>query len=184
MSDLMLVENFLDAATCEAMIDELRNAENAAATLYGRQQDDARSLDVSARRTTRVFPSGATRTLIERQLRRMIPSVATHFGIEVGDVEEPQFLRYRTGDYFVAHQDGNTGMIRVDATNVRRITTVLFLSDRASYEGGSLVFHHSFHDREPVSPPAGTLVAFRAEKTHEVTAVASGERFTVVSWFR
>lgn len=184
MSDLFVVENFLDAATCAAMLDELRIAENAAATTYGRQQDDSRSIDLSARRTTRVFPSGVTRSLIERRLHEEMPSVARHFGVDVDQCEEPQFLRYQTGDYFVAHQDGNTGMLRVDATNVRRITTVLFLSDRTAYEGGSLVLHHSFHDREPLAPPAGTLVAFRAEKTHEVTAVTRGERFTVVSWYR
>ena len=34
------------------------------------------------------------------------------------------------------------------------------------------------------STTAGTLVAFRAEKTHEVTAVTRGERFTVVTWYR
>jgi SM-20-related protein len=30
----------------------------------------------------------------------------------------------------------------------------------------------------------GTLVAYRAETTHEVTPVTHGERFTIVSWFR
>jgi predicted 2-oxoglutarate/Fe(II)-dependent dioxygenase YbiX len=56
-----------------------------------------------------------------------------------------------------------------------------------TYGGGTFVFHGPFTDPElrlPLSPPPGTLVAFRAETTHEVTAVTHGERLTVVSWFR
>jgi SM-20-related protein len=34
----------------------------------------------------------------------------------------------------------------------------------------------------PAAP--GTLVAYRAETTHEVTPVTHGERFTIASWFR
>ncbi|MCA1578026.1 MAG: 2OG-Fe(II) oxygenase [Acidobacteria bacterium] len=30
----------------------------------------------------------------------------------------------------------------------------------------------------------GTLIAFRAETTHEVTPVTHGERYSMVSWFR
>lgn len=184
MRDLLFVEHFLDAATCAAMIEELRTAGSAPATTYGRQQDASREVNASARRTTRVVPAEATRARVEQRLLAEMPAVGAHFGIEVGACEEPQFLRYRTGDFFVAHQDGNTGMMRVDETHVRRISTVLFLSEPTAYDGGSLVFHHSFHDRQPVAPPAGTLLAFRAETTHEVTPVTRGERYTIVSWYR
>jgi predicted 2-oxoglutarate/Fe(II)-dependent dioxygenase YbiX len=34
----------------------------------------------------------------------------------------------------------------------------------------------------PAAP--GTLVAYRAETTHEVTPLTHGERFTVATWFR
>jgi SM-20-related protein len=183
MSDVLVVANAVDAATCAAMVGELRVAESSAATTYGRQ-DRGREVNVSARRTTRVTPSIATRSAVERLLRDAMPSIATHFGIAVTELEEPQFLRYREGDFFVAHQDGNTPLLLADATNVRRISTVLFLSEPEAYEGGALVFHHTYEDREPVTPPAGTLLAFRAETTHEVTVLTRGERFTVVSWYR
>lgn len=177
---ILRVEGFLDAASCAAIIDELRTADHAAAKTYG----SSHAVDVRVRKTTRVNPSDATRALIERLLREAMPSIASHFGIAVADLEEPQFLGYHPGDFFVAHQDGNTGMIRFDETNPRRISTVLFLSEPSAYAGGALVFHHSFEDREPVTPPAGTLVAFRAETTHEVTMVREGERYTIVSWYR
>jgi SM-20-related protein len=34
------------------------------------------------------------------------------------------------------------------------------------------------------SPAPGTLVAFRADTTHEVVPVTYGERYTIVTWFR
>ena len=60
--------------------------------------------------------------------------------------------------------------------------------ERGSYCGGSLVFSGRLFDfaREeiPQSAEAGTLVAFRAETTHEVTPVTSGERLSIVSWYK
>ena len=38
--------------------------------------------------------------------------------------------------------------------------------------------------RVPVVPAPRTLVAFRAETTHEVTPVTRGERSAIVSWYR
>jgi SM-20-related protein len=74
-------------------------------------------------------------------------------------------------------------------TERRLISTVIFLSRESetaepdTYCGGALVFsdlRNRFHMRaEP-----GTLVAFRAETTHEVTPVTHGERYSIASWYR
>jgi predicted 2-oxoglutarate/Fe(II)-dependent dioxygenase YbiX len=58
------------------------------------------------------------------------------------------------------------------------------------YSGGAL----NLYDKNNMPPdgPApfpffgetGVLVAFRADTMHEVAPVASGERFTIISWFR
>jgi predicted 2-oxoglutarate/Fe(II)-dependent dioxygenase YbiX len=70
---------------------------------------------------------------------------------------------------------------------------VVFLSAQSeerspdTYGGGSFVFHGPYSGpslRVPIAPAPGTLVAFRAETTHEVTPVTHGERFTIVSWYR
>jgi len=123
-----------------------------------------------------------------RRLWECKEAVEKHFAVTLNECEEPQFLRYREGDFFVAHQDGNTGLLRLD-TERRLISTVIFLSRESqtpepdSYCGGSLVFsdlRNSFHMRaEP-----GTLVAFRSETTHEVTPVTHGERYSIASWYR
>jgi SM-20-related protein len=110
-----------------------------------------------------------------------------HFGVELNELEEPQFLHYRPGDFFVAHQDGNTPLIR-DETLARKGSVIIFLNDQGEgYEGGSLVMHGKYPDweyRQDATAAAGTLIAFRSETTHEVLPVTRGERFTIVSWLR
>ena len=88
----------------------------------------------------------------------------------------------------MAHQDGNTGMLNLDAEK-RLISTVIFLS-RESKEpeadahcGGSLVFSNLDGKFHMLGEP-GTLVAFRSETTHEVTPVTHGERYSIASWYR
>lgn len=121
--------------------------------------------------------------------------IAEHFRVELNECEEPQFLRYKEGDFFVAHQDGNTGLLRLD-TEQRLVSTVIFLSletDAPQPEanvhcGGSLIFTNLRARPEDakfrmVADP-GTLIAFRSETTHEVTPVTHGERHSIVSWYR
>ena len=184
--DLFVVTQFFDPRLCEAILAEMKSLEGSAATVYGRSASG--TIDANARKTLRVKPSDETVELVMRRLRSCKDAVEKHFAVTLNECEEPQFLRYREGDFFVAHQDGNTGLLRQD-TELRLISTVIFLSRESetpeprAYTGGSLVFtdlHNSFQMRaEP-----GTLVAFRAQTTHEVTPVTHGERYSIASWYR
>jgi len=127
-----------------------------------------------------------TALLIQRK-----DALAQRFGRALSACEPPQFLRYLTGDFFVAHQDGNTPLIH-DHSRFRKVSAVLFLSafsdDPApeSYGGGALVLHGHYSgppERVALTPQPGTLVCFPAETTHEVLPVTHGERFTIVSWY-
>ena len=133
------------------------------------------------------------RETLEHVTRRLIDyrqKVGKHFGISLSGCEEPQFLRYRVGDFFVAHQDGNTGLLRLDTDRSRRISISIFLNRQSetpetdSYCGGSLVFSDWRAGREfHLDGETGTLVAFRAETTHEVLPVTHGDRYAIVSWY-
>jgi len=183
---LFISKQFFDPLACDAIIAELKSLEGSAATVYGRTASG--SIDQNTRRTLRVKPSDETIELVVRRLWECKDAVEKHFAVTLSECEDPQFLRYREGDFFVAHQDGNTGLLRLD-TERRLISTVIFLSRESetpapdAYCGGALVFtdlRNSFHMRaEP-----GTLVAFRAETTHEVTPVTHGERYSIASWYR
>lgn len=184
MLDLLHIENFLDGATVAKLLAELREADAAPATVYG---SESGAVNVRMRRTTRMTVPDSTRDAIAKRLLDDKQLFEKHFGLELRECEEPQFLRYRTGDFFVAHQDGNTPLLRLERGRDRAVSIVLFLSDAASYEGGALVFTGSYEERYrrvAAEAAAGTLVAFRSETTHEVTPVTQGERFTIASWLR
>jgi len=188
MPDCLLLSAFA-IDTCEQFVTELRSVHGAAATVYGREVTGA--VEPAIRKAIRVVASPATRDRVLQRLLDQKSAIEEHFGLRLGEPEEPQFLRYEAGDHFVAHQDGNTPLV-FDNSRFRKISVIIFLNAQSeyatpgTYSGGSLVFHGNYPDpdlRAPVATLPGTLVAFRSETTHEVTPVTHGERYTVVSWY-
>jgi SM-20-related protein len=185
MIDLLEVPNFLGAEACAALRAEMRAAGGYPATVSGGNYTP------QLRRTTHAAVPSATGEGVIRLLVARKDAIERHFALTLTDCEDPHFLHYQVGDFFVAHQDGNTD--EGGATRFRKISAVIFLSAQSdeplpdTYGGGSLVLHGppvSPLLRVPLAPVPGTLVAFRSEITHEVTPVTRGERFTIVSWYR
>lgn len=190
MIDLLEIDGFLDDATRARIVAELHRAGGAPATVLS--ADAGGRVQAAVRRSTRVDVSPETRALVRQRLMERRAEVEAHFGAALGECEEPQFLRYEPGDYFVPHQDGNTPMVW-DDSRFRRVSAVIFLSERSdepaadTYGGGALVFHGPYTGpplRAEAGARPGSLVTFRAETTHEVTPVTHGVRFTVAAWFR
>ncbi len=185
--NLFAVKEFLEPSLREAIVAEMKTAPGSAATVYGSTVSG--TVDDSARRTFRVRPSNETVALVTQKLLGVKGTIEERFGVILKECEEPQFLRYREGDFFVAHQDGNTGMLRLESEQ-RRISTVIFLNREAespepdAYGGGSLVFSDLFRARFRVTSEPGELLAFRSETTHEVTPVTHGERYSIACWYR
>ncbi len=186
--DLLLDTSFLDAETCRELIAEMRRSPAGPAVTYG--QGDAGSVNESVRKVERLTPSRETVEHVTLLLIDYRQQAEKHFGISLSGCEEPQFLRYRVGDFFVAHQDGNTGLVRLDTDRSRRISISIFLNRESEapetdcYCGGSLVFSDWRAGSEfRLDGEIGTLVAFRSETTHEVIPVTHGERYSIVSWY-
>lgn len=186
--DLLVVKEFFEPDVCADILAELKAAPSNNSTVSGR--GPSRTVDEGVRKSLRILPSDKTVELVTRRLLERLRSVEEHFEIKLEECEDPQFLHYRVGDFFVAHQDGNTGLLRLE-TEKRRISTIIFLSNESdtpqsdSHCGGSLVF--SNYRLTPgvfrmVGEP-GTLVAFRSETTHEITPLTHGERFSIASWY-
>ncbi len=182
--------DFLDTAARKEIAAEMRAAGGGSATVYGK--DPAGAIDSLVRKTTRLTVSARTSDRVVRLLLEGKAAVEQHFGGALAECEPPQFLRYVTGDYFVAHQDGNTPLI-FDDSRFRKVSIVILLSRKAaepeagSYGGGALLVHGTYAEpyrRFELDAEPGTLVAFPAETTHEVTPVTHGERYTIVSWYR
>ena|ERR1700687_903643 len=186
--DLHLVRGFFDAETCRELITELRLSPAGPAVTYG--QGGPGAVNERVRKVERLMPARETVEHVTQRLIDYRQEVGEHFGISLNGCEEPQFLRYRVGDFFVAHQDGNTGLVLLDTDRSRRISISIFLNRQSdtpetdAYSGGSLVFHDWRAGRElRLDGETGTLVAFRSETTHEVTPVTDGERYAIVSWY-
>jgi PKHD-type hydroxylase len=61
------------------------------------------------------------------------------------------------------------------------IAITIFLSDPQTYEGGELIIHTSFGDRD-VKLPAGDAIMYPASSLHRVAPVTRGERLVAVTW--
>jgi len=185
--NLFLLRNFLDAQVCARLRAELSEAPTTQAPVY--IQGTEGLVHESVRKTTSVHPSSETFSDIHARLLQQLSALAQHFGETLQDCEPPQFLRYEKGDFFVRHQDGNTRQLDFDHLRVRRISIVVFLNDFSSepregcFSGGVLNFYDETRTFG-LEGETGLLVAFTAETFHEVLPVTSGERFTIISWFR
>ncbi len=191
---LYVARNFVGERECARLVEEVCAARGGPATVY--RPGAASPVDESLRRTTRHMLSSETTERVRRLLLARKGEVANHFGLALSDCEDPQFLRYREGDFFVAHQDGNTEQLQFDHLRVRRVSVVVFLNRQSdapapdAFGGGSLVFYEPHADPErkelggPLAAETGLLVAFRADTTHEVAPVTHGQRFSIVCWYR
>lgn len=184
--ELLVIKHFIEPDVCDSIVAEMKAIGGSSATVYGRTASG--SIDENIRKTLRIFPSPTTLDFVTTRLVSRKSAVEEHFNVSLAECELPQFLHYREGDFFVAHQDGNTGLLQLE-TELRLISTIIFLNQQSEapgpdlYGGGSLVFSNVSSRYEMPAEP-GTLVAFRSETTHEVTAVTHGERFSIASWFR
>ena len=185
--NLFLLRNFLDAETCARLRAELTEAPTTQAPVY--IQGSEGLVHETVRKTTSVHPADETFSEIHARLLRQKTALEQHFSASLHDCERPQFLRYQTGDFFVRHQDGNTRQLDFDHLRIRRISIVVFLNDfsvepqAGCFSGGLL----NFYDQATtfgLEGETGLLVAFAADTFHEVLPVTSGDRFTIISWFR
>jgi len=182
MFNLLFLDDFFGSAVLEEILREVESAAGGDAEVYGATAGGA--VDPRTRSTKKLIVAPAIRERVASAFTELRPALEEHFRIVLTSFEEPQFLRYGPGDFFVAHQDGNTGLIRDDAMH-RRVSLVAFLND--AYSGGSLLLHGRyphFDQRHVVPARPGALVAFPSETTHEVTPVTDGLRYTIVSWYR
>jgi SM-20-related protein len=180
--ELYTDENFFEANTCQMLVEDMRSAARTSALTYG---GSSPAVDERVRRVSSVTVSAQSRALVTSKLIDYLPALSRHFLVHLTGCEDPEFLCYRVGDFFVAHQDGNTGLINLESDRLRRVSVTVFLNDQMDYAGGSLVFSdYRTGKRVEFAGKAGTLLAFRSETTHEVTPVKSGERYSIVTWFR
>ena len=176
---LFLNRDFLDAKTCANLLVEVNSAPKTQAPVYIEGTEG--TIHENIRKTTSLHPSDETFSEMWNRLFQQKQLLEDHFGESLTDCERPQFLRYKEGDFFVRHQDGNTKQLDFDHLRVRRISIVVFLN--SYFSGGALKFSDNTTTFDLLGE-TGLLVAFKADVFHEVATVTSGERYTMITWFR
>jgi SM-20-related protein len=183
---------FLDDATCTELRTEMRTASGSPATVAPTDEE----VDEGYRRTKMADVSDRTREKIRAHLLSLMPELSGYFDVPLSEVQRPQFLVYRRGDFFRRHIDSAEDDSAAQAVRARRVSTVVFLNgegqeaDEGSYGGGALTFYGLLGDDPPardvglpLTGATGLLVAFRSDAIHSVSPVTHGERYTIVSWF-
>ena len=185
-------KNFPGSEDCERIRLEMDSSGGNPATIIKREN---RLLDESVRRTMTKEVSEETRSHLRGKLSGISDELGAYFGVELSDMQGPQFLCYRVGDFFLRHTD--KGMYTESPREIkdRQVSAVVFLKDETdepgndTYTGGSFIIYGILKDPRfelrgfKVTGTAGTLIAFRSEMYHEVTPVTGGTRLTIVSWF-
>ena len=170
----------------------MRTASGSPATVAPADEE----VDEGYRRTKMADVSDPTREKIRARLLSLMPELSGYFDVPLSEVQRPQFLVYRRGDFFRRHIDSAEDDSAAHAVRARRVSTVVFLNgegqeaDEDSYGGGALTFYGLLGDDPPardvglpLTGATGLLVAFRSDAIHSVSPVTHGERYTIVSWF-
>lgn len=172
----LALQRFFTPEECARVRDVMRESPSESAMVY---VDAEGTADENIRRTRSVNVPRELRETIAAQLDGVRDRAAQHFGVELSSMEGPQFLIYRSGDFFTRHTDNHSG-----GTTGRQVSFIAFLN--SDFEGGALKFYGGVQDKPlelTLDPEEGLLLFFRSGWFHEVEPVTSGMRFTIVGWF-
>lgn len=91
-----------------------------------------------------------------------------------------QFSRYDVvEDFYAAHMD-----MYYNELDVRKLSISVQLSDPDTYQGSDLRLFNSGKTFTSAPRERGTIIVFPSYLVHEVTALTSGARFSLVSWIK
>lgn len=183
--------NFLSRIQCQQIYKEMLSYPSSSAGIYY-------GLNRESRKVSRVEVPETTREYIKTRYNRLMPELSEYFRTPLQGFQDPDFLHYQEGDFYVPHIDRAEGSEFPDYIQQREVSVVLFINSQNtdeeepvpnSYQGGSLVFFGLMEDERakhlgfPLEGEEGVLIAFNSRLCHEVKPVLSGNRCTLVTWY-
>jgi len=94
----------------------------------------------------------------------------------------PLFNRYDSGMGFGTHVDNAVRYIAAARQRMRTdVSSTLFLTDPADYDGGELVIEDTYGDQR-VKLAAGDLVLYPSDSLHSVEPITRGSRWAAFFW--
>lgn len=130
--------------------------------------------------TIRWIPPQRETRLVQRIMGFVKSSNRTNFGFDITDLFDIQFTEYHGSrhDKYDWHQDVRLkGSMPYD----RKLSVVIQLSARESYEGGTFEFSTVAHPGAAFEP-RGSVLIFPSFLQHRVLPVTKGIRHSLVTW--
>jgi PKHD-type hydroxylase len=161
----------LTSAMCDRLIESAERTGFQRSLVYG---ENAKPSDQPDVRSSESSPISVEE---HREFYAVVAEIVGRFNAEryrfaISGLDAFQVIRYRPGARFKKHIDiGHGGAVK------RKISLILQLSDSSDYEGGDLVIADL-----PASRARGSGVIFPSWVPHEVQAVTSGLRYSLVTW--
>ena len=107
---MLRIANLLTSAQCQDWLAQLELAGAAPAQVLDNHYGGR--VAPQMRRAARRQPPPALHAPAMDLLQSLRPQLQDFFDVTRGHCESAQFLRYETGDFFIAHQCGNTPLLR------------------------------------------------------------------------
>jgi PKHD-type hydroxylase len=112
------------------------------------------------------------------------------WNFDIWAVEDIQIARYRRGEFYSWHTDGN-GLRSIPNSpgHVRKLSMSILLND--DYTGGELEIKHGMMEAKipnrngpnKMEGSKGTIIVFPSYFMHRVKPVKKGTRYSLVAWF-
>ena len=118
----------------------------------------------------------------ESMLTRMVISFMTEanekfFGYKISGSEAVQFAKYEVAGKYEWHT------LNISQQSVRKLSTIVQLSNPDEYEGGEFQFFKGVEKPENLNiKKQGSVIVFDSTEWHRLTPVTSGVRYSLAQW--
>jgi prolyl 4-hydroxylase len=172
-----MLENVLTDHECDEIINIAESVGFKIAAIYTDKSDEKTVVDVDKRRSYRCILDSAE--FADRLWKRIQNGIIKR--LPIGLVakrlnERLRILKYKEGDMFVMHRDGN--YMTPDMSEISQYTVLVYLND--GYEGGYTTYYNSAGETGvPVIPKKGSVVIQHQNCLHCVPPLVSGTKYAL-----
>lgn len=179
----LIVQNFLNAATCDRIVQECSALKGECHTVFDASASAGAPVTRSDARTSEFIDSRALSTDVAEIVACAYRDIiAPHYRAELDWIELPEILRYGPGGEYKPHADAENwhGAQRGWVREMDRDLSLLIYVNNA-FTGGELYFPNF---QMALPPQRGMLVCFPSDARYVHTArpVKTGLRIAIVSW--
>jgi PKHD-type hydroxylase len=142
----------------------------------GHSEEEPSMRDVLARYIIR---TDETLWLWERIFQYVWQANQEYYNFDISFITDLHLMEYEEDSFFQWHIDLGDS----EHFSTRKISIIVFLSERTDYEGGQLLLSWFEDEKSPlVEMKQGSIVMFPSFQLHRVKKITGGKRYTLVAW--